>query len=593
MKNFGVRYNGDAPTSGLISLEGAAPISRANSLSVSGWCRLANEAALRLALSLPATSDIETILMSGWQAWKHQLADRLRGEFVFAIADKAAGTLYVARDPLGLKPCYFHRDGAVILCADSSVALRRAIPAALEPDRIVLSLFLEGRTWGHTRTFFHGIERLPPGHYLAYGDNGSQITQYWSASAVPRRTDTADATAEFRALFDASVARDYAPGRTGLLLSGGLDSSAIAGTLAHQLGPGSGLATVSMTYPEPPDWNDRPHLQAPREAYDFSTHDLPSDEHDPLVDADFYLRTLDGPWFPYGQMVSFRAKAWLRDQGRDIVLTGHGGDEIVSHGLGRLNELAREGRWLTLARESRAGAALQGTRHLATFLVYTDHVPAIRRARRRWGRKGRISAPANQSILNADLRREMVRTEPTDPIPTLSRPDHDDRMVQEDAVMSPLYAKAFENIALCSRALGIETRMPFCDRDLVELSLSLPSSTKLRGGWTRRILREAMRGRVPESVLRRKTKYDFGDNFVRGLLAHRERLLDETAPENTRLCDLLDTAELERLRARVSQGGTGFEREDAYRMWRVAVAARWQEIERQAPSAAGNSDTSP
>ena len=377
--------------------------------------------------------------------------------------------------------------------------------------------------------------------------------------------------------------RAYVPGRTGLLLSGGLDSSAIAGVLADRLGPDGDLATVTMSYHDTPGWNDRRHIRSLRDAYNFSFHDLPSDEQDPLADVDFYLRTLDGPWFPYGQSVSFRAKRWLLDQGRDIIVTGHGGDEIVSHGLGRLNELARSGRWLRLARESRAGAALHDTSHLQAFLIYTDHIALIRRMRAKLRRLGLERKTEAASILSSEARRDLADCAPADPPAALTRPDHDDRMVQEDALTSPLYAKAFENIALSSRALGLDTRMPFCDRDLVELSLSLPSSTKLDGGWTRRILREAMRGRVPESVLRRKDKFDFGGNFIRGLLTQRERLLDETAQSNSRLREMLNDEELERLRAPLLPDGPMLERTDAYALWRVAVTARWLDIEREGP----------
>ena len=585
MKGFAFCYDRDRPQQGLKPFGQPLCFRKTGPLTAIGSLRLSNAADMRAALGLVPDADDAEILVVGWQSWGSGLADRLRGDFAFAIADASRASLYVARDPLGVMPCYYHSDGAIVRCADSSATLRAHIPHPLVPDRIPLLRYLDHQGWGHRRTFFEGIERLPPGHYLEWRTEGPKETRYWSAGAVPRRHDTANAVEEFRALFDTSVAHANVPGRTGLLLSGGLDSSAIAGTLATQFGKSTDLSTVTLTYRDTAGWNDREHVDALRAAYDFRFHDLPLDAHDPLTDADFYLSALDGPWFSYGQDVSFGAKRWLREQGCDIVLTGHGGDEIVSHGLGRLNELARAGRWLALARESRAGAALQGMGHLQMFLVYTDHVVALRRLRRKIRSFARPQTGAAASILNEDIQRQLAETYPAEPISALKRHDHDDRMIQEEAVTSALYAKAFETIALSSRALGLETRMPFCDRDLLELSLSLPSSAKLRDGWTRRILREAMRGRVPQSVLRRRDKYDFGDNFVRGLMARREWILDETAPGNTALRDLLNTQELQRLRDLVSQNGNTLERMDAYLVWRVVIAARWLKLESNPVSA--------
>jgi asparagine synthase (glutamine-hydrolysing) len=549
-------------------------------LSLCAWARIDNRRDLASALGLQGDVPLDRLLMAGWRAWRTDLADRLRGAFSLAIHSAPDRLLYVARDPFGIAPLYYAQSPSGFVVAGSSRAVRALSGLEHAPDRHALVDFLSGGEGHHERTFFDGVRRLPPGHWLTLSDGEARIERYWSPAMAPRRpSPETDAPERFRDLFDRSLGHCYEEGRTGLLLSGGLDSSVIAGSVARVFGAGPELTALTMTYSQTPNWHDGPHIDALRAALPFSFADMPADSHDPLDQTDVFLAALDGPWFSYGQSVTFAAKRILAQAGVAIVLTGHGGDEIVSYGFGRLNELAREGRWRALWHEAKVVGDLQHVGRWRVFGPYLDHLYTIRRIRSRLSfLKSRAGAADGGSVL-ADGARQFYGDPATVPRPVRTRPDHDERMVQEAALSSALQATAFEVIALSSRVVGTETRMPFCDRDLAEFSLSLPSEAKLGEGYSRLILRKAMRGRVPESVLARGDKFEFSANFVRGLLSNRERLLDLADPGNARLTEFVSRSRLQYLRNQVSHKGTAIDTVDAFTLWRVAVAAQWLDLE--------------
>jgi asparagine synthase (glutamine-hydrolysing) len=548
-------------------------------ISLCASARIDNRRDLASTLGLQPDVPLERLLLAGWRAWEAGLADRLRGAFALTIHSAPDGLLYVARDAFGVEPVYYAQSPSGFVIANSSRAVRALSGLKHSPDRRLLADFLSGGEGDFEHTFFEGIHRLPPGHWLTLRGGEVRIERYWSPTMAPRLPNAGtDAAGKFRELFDRSLAHCYEPGRSGLLLSGGLDSSAIAGSLVHAFGAGPELTALSMTYNQTPNWHDGPHIDALRAALPFTFADMPADSHDPLDRTDHYLAALDGPYFSYGQSVTFAANRILAESGIPIVLNGHGGDEIVSYGFGRLNELAREGRWLALWTQAKVVGDLQHWSRWRVLSPYLDHLLTVRRIRSRLRRfRNRERAADGTALLTESARGLLDRAGRQRP--ARERSDHDERMIQEASLSSAQQATALEVIALSSRETGLETRMPFCDRDLAEFSLSLPSDTKLGEGCTRLILRKAMRGRVPATVLARSDKFDFTTNFIRGLLNNRDRLFDLADPGNARLTELVSSSRLQYLRNEVSQKGTGIDRVDAFTLWRVAMAAQWLDLE--------------
>ena len=511
------------------------------------------------------------------------MADRLRGPFAFALEDPTRGCLYIARDFCGAAPCAYAIADGVVHIAEASAKVRKSVGLLQSVDQLMIGDFLSNSFISREQTFFEGVRRFPPAHWMRIDRDGERKEAYWHLADIPRRGFESDAPERFRELFDRSVAAAYDDGQTAIMLSGGMDSSSIAATLAKAGVGADGIKAYSMTYRQAENWTDAPHLDAIAGSTGFVPREFPSVSFNPLQDMRHWLTVVDGLYLPRGHAVSGRLLPFASADGNRVALLGHGGDEVVSMGFGYLNELARRGQWLRLFSEARAAADVFGENRWKVLRKYTSHSETLRYMRLRLRRRFPSLSPKDpdvpQSTLSADFA-AFIGPERHHWKMAASRLDHDERMVQEEAVGLPLQQIALEVMALCGEASGIEVRCPFWDRDLLEYSLSLPGEWKLHDGMSRYILREAMGNDLPDGIRCRRDKYDFSPNFRRGLVANTQELLDLTEPDDQPWAYFLNLEHLRGARDRFSRNGTSTHIADASLLWRVAVMAIWFDIVR-------------
>lgn len=541
-------------------------------------CRIDNAAEIAWACGLAQSDDLQALLIAGWRKWGTRLAERLRGAFAFVLYDHGTQRIYAARDHFGLSPLFVAERRDRLYLGTSSQAIRAILPQTLADNDLLLADFISGVVIEPSQTFFCGVERFPRAHWALYDADGCQSQQYWALSDVPSQEAPQAPAEQFRALLDRAVGNCIRPHETALLLSGGLDSSAIAASAADL--PGGTLTTFSLTYRDTPGWCDGQHLSAVAKATGLTPIEVPADRHGPLSDMELWLAAVDGPYLSYGHSVSFQLMRMARDTGASIVLTGHGGDEVVSYGFGRLNELARAGDWLQLWQETKGVAGLFGESRTEIFLRYLAHIrllrPILSRLR---SSKKRHDLPTinflDQEYSHSILPDRYVKAS------VFHSPYHNERMAHEEALSIPLQLIANEIFALCSAAVGIDARSPFFNFDLVEFSLSLPSEWKLRNGLSRYILRQAYAGALPEETLRRRDKFDFTCSFIPGLVDQRDMVLDLTGSDLAHRWGLVNRDALTRARDNLYRNGTGIDRLEAFFLWRVAMLAMWAEVARQ------------
>lgn len=524
-------------------------------------------------------ADLEDLLAAGWRRWGTGLAAQMRGAFAFVLRDLADGTIYAARDQFGLAPLFVSETDNHLIFAQTSQSLRAALGFSPADDRTMLADFIAGAYLERERTFFEGIARFPAAHWALYRKGECQRQRYWSLSDVAADPHPEAPVERFRTLLDRSVARCIRPGETALMLSGGLDSSAIAASasLAAPLSGSGPLDALSLTYRDTPGWCDDRHLAAVAAKTGLDPVEVAGDIHDPLQDMAFWLRAVDGPHLPRGHSVSFQLLHLARGMGDGVVLSGHGGDEVVSYGFGRLNELAKRGAWWQLWRETSAASQLYGDDRIALFRRYLSHKPYLRRLIRRLGRNAVENSPVQRRYLSEDAVRA-IEPDRYDIRPAAGRLDHDERMLHLEALDHALQPGSLEVFALCSHAAGVETRLPFYDVDLVEQSFSLPSEWKLRDGLSRYVLRAAYRGDLPEETLNRQDKFDFTSAFVGGLVSQTDKVLDLTDPAVADPWGLVERGSLAEARESLYRNGAGIALGDAFFLWRVAILAMWADI---------------
>ena len=516
----------------------------------------------------------EPLLLTAWHRWREGMADHLRGAFAFAIYDAVSGSLFMARDIFGRAPVFFYVDADHVVAGATSRIARAIAPVTMPLDRRMCADFIHGIFVERTNSFFLGLERLPPAHWMKIDRDQVQTVRYWSPDAIAPRQALADAPEQFREIFDRAVDRACGGHNPALMLSGGLDSSAILGSIMARDVLAKAPDCLSKTYRKSGNWVDAPFIEVLQRQFDLSVTEIPCDDHDPLADMEFWLDVLDGPYVSYGHSVASQLLPIARDMGHDCVLSGHGGDEIVSYGMGRINELAVHRRWLRLWIETKGMTGLSGQSRVRVLRKYLTHYPRYRaverRIQRRFPDRAIVEDPAlpDPLIETLDPARYTIGS-------VMDRIDHDEHMIHVESLENPVQPLALETIGQCSRAVGLETAMPFYDRELVELTLSLPSEWKLRNGFSRYVLRRAMAERLPDRVVRRRDKFDFTNAFVAGLVKHREKVLALTADANGILSEYVNLSRLSSVRDRLSSPDPSMPPADARFIWRCAVFAMW------------------
>ena len=508
-----------------LASRGGTAVEIAPGLAVVADARIDNAAELGRELGLASGTSTEQLIAAAYRRWQVDCPAHLEGDFAFAIWDAREQRLLCARDPFGIRPLYYtHSCGALRFAQASSVLARAMHHAPALRDEAVAD-YLYGRVTEAEGTFFAGVKRLPAGHVLVLRAGELSLRRYYDLA--PAAHAVHDAPEEFRFLLDEAV-RKRATGteRTGALLSGGLDSSAIACLLRdqHQADGTGNVPVFSMVFREPERSNERPFVDHVLAGGGFTPQVLELDGYRPLDGLEALLYACDGPTHAPNLACLRRVVGAAADSGVRVLLDGHGGDEVVSHGYGLLSELAAHGSWLKLWREARAAADNYGR----SSLVLTRRVAA--------GQNGldarlvaRLLAPFDRPSKSAGegpshlLARDLIdRTDFKQRLRSFARPEAAvGEQQQHHAVLTgALQPYAFEVHAAFYRSMGIEARYPFWDRRLVEFCLGLPAHEKLSCGWSRLVLRRAMAGIVPEPVLARRDKLDFTVHLARGLVVH-------------------------------------------------------------------------
>lgn len=457
--------------------------------------------------------DTETILHL-YEDHGDACVNYLRGMFAFAIWDAKKRELFIARDRLGVKPLYYvHTDDGSLYFGSEIKTLFEAGAITPELNFAALPDYLANHATSGEETLYKGVKRLLPGHTLLWRDGKLEVKKYWDVSfskiSDQGRSDK-DYIAEWYELFRTSVRlRLMADVPLGMFLSGGIDSSAIAAVMSGMVD--EPIKTFSVAFAER-EANELAYARIVAEAYKTNHHEV-------VVSPEEFFNALprlvwheDEP-LAHPSSVALYFVSLLASQHVKVVLTGEGSDELLA-GYGRYRKTILN---LSLGKHYRSftpgvvrGAVRSGIQGLPTSKV-----------RQKLLRSFLGVAPDIESIyfdnfavfplgMQGDLlsTSTLERIGGIDPYAgvraALEQTDADsllDRLLYAD-IKTYLHELLMKQDQM-SMATSIESRVPFLDHKLVEFTCSLPERLKLRGGTTKYILRESMKGVLPEAILSR------------------------------------------------------------------------------------------
>jgi asparagine synthase (glutamine-hydrolysing) len=426
-----------------------------------------------------STSDTE-VLLKAYQQWGTACVHRLLGMFAFAVAELDTGRLVLARDRLGIKPLYLDRRPGRLRFASSLPALLAGggVDTSLDPAALHQYLSMHG-TVSAPRTVLAGVRKLPPATVRVVEPDGRQRDEcYWQPPYRRRPEHAGMDAADWRdavldALRTAVRRRTVADVPTGVLLSGGLDSSLIVALLAE-----SGRhdqATFSVGFEsergETGDEFYYSDLVAKQFATDHHQIMVPSDRLQTALDR--AVNAMSEPMVSH-DVVAFHLLSEQVSKHVSVVQSGQGADEIFA-GYRWYPDLAaveREQVAETFIRTFFDRPHADFARILQPGLL-TDHDPSAELVRERMATEGAESA------LDAVLRLDTHVLMPDDPV------------------------KRVDNMTM---DWGLEARVPFLDHELVELAAACPPELKLAHGG-KGVLKEAGWKLLPHEVVDRPKGY--------------------------------------------------------------------------------------
>ena len=538
----------------------------------------------REGLRFTTGTDTE-VLLAMYARHGAAMLDRLNGIFAFAIWDRERGSLFMARDRLGVKPLYWALEDGVLHFASEAKALLAALPGPSLRTEMVASYL----TWlwvPDPDTLFEGIYKLPPGHCATFEDDRLAVRQYWDVSIEPEQRSEREWSELLRDGVQAAVERQMISDvPLGSFLSGGLDSSAIVAAMS---GTTDKITTYTVGYtPE-----DLSHDVVPddlRYARQMGEA-LGTDYHEEVLRPGVVellpklVWHMDEPIADPAAISTYLICTAAREK-LTVILSGMGGDELFAgyprHLAARLGNLAdavpRPLRGaLSRAVSSRmtlgAPGRLRAPRRnllklmrgidadpLGRYLIYSSYY--------RRPELERLLSPELAGSAGGALDRHLAHAERM-----RGRKWLDQALYVDLKTFLPCLNLAYTD--KMSMAASTEVRVPLLDDELVSLAARIPPELKLRRLTRKYILKRSMENVLPHDVIWRP-KAGFGAPIRAWLQGDLKPMMDDLlSPSTVRARGLFDPEEVRRIR---EANATGTE-DNALQLWALLTLELWQRI---------------
>ncbi len=451
--------------------------------------------------------DTEVVLRA-YEAWDESAVQRFNGMFAFAVWDGPRERLYAARDRLGIKPfVYTERDGAFAFSSEVASLLRSGLVDG-RLDAAAIDAYLAYLYVPHPETIFEGVRQLGPGESLTWQRGRVRTESYWRPEYRPTESWRIETAAEAYAdlLRDAVRLQRVSDVPLGAFLSGGIDSTSVVAFLAESSATPIKTFTIGFDDGEA-DERDFARLAAGH----FMTHHTERVMQPDLATMSAELvRHFGEPFADSSAVPTWLVSRLARDQ-VTVALSGDGGDELFA-GYTWLHMALRSGTYATLPRTLRTlvDAGLRLAPRSAWWnkvrRFSTDALLSPRERLRR--RETCFSADARAALYVPALARSVASRavdrfgEHWDRSTALSA---EDRMLSQDLRMY-LPDDVLAKVDRMSMAASLEARVPLLDHRIVEFAATVPFEMKYNGSQSKRLVKLALKGMVPEKLLEQRKR---------------------------------------------------------------------------------------
>ncbi len=540
-------------------------------------------------MTFASHSDTE-VLLKAYGRWGEGCLRELRGMFAFAVWDARRHCLFLARDPMGIKPLYYYDSGQRFLFASE---VRTLLGTGLVPRRLDRAGLLNYLTFGSVYdpvTLIEGVSALRPGHYLVWEKGNLREERYWdlassaqqySGSASPaERLDERGReiqVEELHHLLEESVRLQLVSDvPVGVFLSGGIDSSSLVALLSRG---NTSLSTFSIVFREA-NYSETEYSRIIARKFGTDHHEILVSQQDALEAIPGALRAMDQPTID--GLNTYLISQQTRAAGVKVALSGLGGDEFFA-GYSSFRTVPRMEHFVKFWRHVPRAARMPLASAFACLAPNTDQTRKLADLARANGRvlhpyflSRMLFTPTQHASLlvsrdeeamaraGASLREALEHTRGMDPINRVSYLEARCYMLNT----------LLRDSDFMSMAHGLEVRVPLIDHRLGEKLFTIPGAWKVHGQLPKPLLVGALRGALPEQVVHRP-KRGFTLPFEHWL---RDELRSgvEDALQQIRtgpLAPMLNARGVRQVWQQFQQGATSWSRP-----WSLYVLQRWCEL---------------
>lgn len=498
----------------------------ASGLLITADARIDNREELISALSIKSSLDSpitdSQLVLAAYQKWDKACVDHLLGDFSIAIWDKRTQSLFVARDHMGLRPFYYYSYGNTFVFASAANAIAEVsvVSTQISDGRVADFLIEELEGINNTATFFKNIYRMPPAHFGLVEKSNISFHPYWkpdpeTSLQLGSDDEYADALEEALTLAITARLRSHRP--TSSMLSGGVDSSTVAG-LARKINQESGggsFRTYSGVSDDMSGCVESGYIK--QVIYQGSLDPVllsPSEVKNYSSEIERISKIVEDP-FDENWMILRLIFLTAHENGNIVVMDGMGGDIVAGLSPSYPSYLLRQGDIRHAFREIAASRINFWEEDIGWMKAHAQAIrPAIvphflRRLRAGIRTRNLQEADYKDSMLSEDFANKVklpgrwkeYRGQRTSGLCLSLRHAH------AELITVPFQTVAIERYTRLASYCGVESRQPFFDKRVVELCLSLPWQQKAQNGYLKYCLRNVLQRVAPAEVAWR-TEFD-------------------------------------------------------------------------------------
>ena len=480
---------------------------------------------LRRSLGQPAqASTAAGLILAAYRQWGEWFWERLEGDFSCVVADARSGLVVAARDHVGRRPLHYTVDHDRLVIG--SLARAVATVTAKDVKEISVAAAVGGLLGGSLETGFDEVLPVPAGGAIV-ARGGVVSVRPWAAPRfrVGGRPRLHEAGEALRGLLEAAVRERVVAPRTAVWLSGGADSTAVFGAGNARPEVGSLLAPVSSSYPEGDPAREDDHIRATASRWEAPITWIDSEKVELFEHLSTRVAVRDDPYAHTFEAMNLRLASTSVSIGARAAFDGYGGDQLFHVSGVFLADYLLRLRWREL-RDAMREMQLEGLRPFVSAAV----LPLLPDRAREWldvvrGRDANRGTMIRQSMPSWIAER-WRRDEQLQGRAALEPPRHllESPSAYESRwyVETPYFLRAAAWAAGLALQAGVVVRSPLLDRRVLDFAASRPLSERVGASDSKLLLKEAVKGLVPPSVLAPRP---FKTGIPRGYLS---RQMDRT-----------------------------------------------------------------